>query len=248
MQASKTSSTLTLLAVLVMSNPVQAEDVEEAPPAWHHQVELGASGTSGNTQGNQYHAGYSTDYADDRDTWKFISAFDRAESNNELTAKRSYADLKKEWLWPENPWFGFSQGRYDNDDFKDWQYRFSLSGGIGYQHYKDDDGYIASRMGIGGNISRGDDYDVSTPELILALDANWHINQIQAFDFTTAFYPDLDNTGEYRNLTAINWTIKITEESRLALKLGLTNEYNSSAEEGTDHNDFTYNFSLAWRI
>ncbi|MET0027561.1 MAG: DUF481 domain-containing protein [Candidatus Thiodiazotropha sp.] len=229
-------------------NPAHAEENEEAPPTWHHQVELGANGSSGNTQASQLHAGYSADYADDYDTWKFVSAYDRAESNDELSAKRFFADLKKEWLWPDIPWFGFMQGRYDNDDFKDWQYRVSASAGVGYQHYKDDNWYVATRYGIGGNISRGDDYDVSTPELMLALDTKWHINEIQSFDFTTAFYPDLDDAGEYRNLTALNWSIKLAEESNLALKLGLTNEYNSSVEEGTDNNDFTYNFSLAWRI
>jgi putative salt-induced outer membrane protein len=230
-----------------MIHPVCAEETPP-DPQWKHQVELGTNGSSGNTDSSQIHAGYLVDYADDYDKWKFVSAYDRAKSDDKLSRNRFFADLKKEWLWPESPWFGFLQGRYDKDRFQDWDYRFSASGGIGYKLYKDDTWDVANRVGVGGFTTRGVEDDVSTPELILALDVDWAINDIESLDFSTAFYPDLDENGEYRNLTSINWRIKMVEESNLVLKLGLVNEYESLVEEGTEKNDFTYNFSLAWRF
>ena len=222
--------------------------IETPPNEWRHQLELGLNGASGNSDAMHLHVGYNSDYADTEDTWKFSSAYDRSKSDGEISGNRFFADLKKEWLWPDTPWFSFLQGRYDRDRFKDWDYRFSASGGIGYQHLKNEHWDIGSRLGLGGFISRGDDHEMSTPELILALDAAWNISRNEAFEFTTAFYPDLDEGGEYRNLTSIDWVIKMAEQRNLAIKLGLRNEYDSQVSEGTEKNDFTYHLSLAWQL
>ncbi|MET0043152.1 MAG: DUF481 domain-containing protein, partial [Candidatus Thiodiazotropha sp. 6PLUC3] len=107
---------------------------------------------------------------------------------------------------------------------------------------------IASRAGLGGFISRGDGEDISTPELLLGLDLGWIISEHERFEFSNAFYPDLDETGEYRNLTTINWAMKMSEARNLAIKLGLKNEYDSSASDEQEKNDFTYHLSLIWQI
>jgi putative salt-induced outer membrane protein YdiY len=225
---------------------VTADD--STPDIWRHQLELGVNGAAGNSDTMSIHTGFNADYADPLKTWKFTSAYDRSKSDGDVSANRFFADLKREWLWPYNPWFSFLQGRYDWDDFKEWDYRFSASSGIGYQHLQNETWDIASRMGLGGYISRGDEEDTSTPELVLALDLGWIISEYERFEFNTVFYPDLDEGGEYRNLTAINWAIKMAEERNLAIKLGLKNEYNTLTSEGEEKNDFTYNLSLLWQI
>jgi putative salt-induced outer membrane protein YdiY len=226
--------------------PACADDALEE--TWRHQLEIGLNGASGNSETANIHLGFNTDYADSLKTWKFTSAYDRSKSDGDVSANRFFADLKREWIWPEIPWFSFLQGRYDWDEFKDWDDRLSASGGIGYQHLKNDSWDIASRVGLGGAISRGSDEDEKTPELVLALDLGWLISEYERFEFTTAFYQDLDETGEYRNLTAINWAIKMAEARNLAIKLGLKNEYRSKVSEEKENNDFTYNLSLLWQI
>ncbi|MEW8223346.1 MAG: DUF481 domain-containing protein [Candidatus Thiodiazotropha taylori] len=240
------SATLSLLICCVSILPVFADDGVES--SWRHQVELGLNGASGNSETLNLHLGFNTDYADPLKTWKFSSAYDRSKSDGDISANRFFADLKRQWIWPHNPWFSFLQGRYDWDEFKDWDDRLSASGGTGYQHLKNDSWDIASRIGLGGSISRGDDEDIRIPELVLAFDLGWIISEFERFEFTTAFYPDLDDTGEYRNLTAVNWSMKMAEARNLAIKLGLRNEYDSDVSEGQENNDFTYNLSLLWQI
>jgi putative salt-induced outer membrane protein YdiY len=230
--------------------PAHADEAVEA--TWRHQLELGLNGADGNSDTANMHLGFNTDYADLRKTWKFTSAYDRAKSDGDVSANRFFADLKREWIWPETPWFSFLQGRYDWDKFKDWDDRLSASGGIGYQHLKNESWDIANRVGLGGSISRGNDEDTKTPELVLALDLGWIISEFERFEFTTAFYPDLDDNGEYRNLTAISWSIKMAEARNLAIKLGFRNEYASKVSEENEKkkekNDYTYNLSLLWQI
>jgi putative salt-induced outer membrane protein YdiY len=226
--------------------PACADDTSEV--IRRHQLEIGLNGATGSSETANMHLGFNTDYADPGKTWKFTSAYDRSKSDGNVSANRFFADLKREWIWPQIPWFSFLQGRYDWDEFKEWDDRFSASSGIGYQHLKNDSWDIASRVGLGGAISRGGDEDVKTPELVLALDIGWLISEYERFEFTTAFYPDLDETGEYRNLTAINWAIKMAEARNLAIKFGLKNEYRSNVSEEKENNDFTYNLSLLWQI
>jgi putative salt-induced outer membrane protein len=247
----------------LMSPPASSDELAPEPPPppseWKHQVELGLNSASGNTEAMSLHTGYDANYADQEDRWKFSSAYDRSKSDGKLTGNLFFSDLKKEWLWPDYPWFSFLQGRYDWNRFKEWKYRLSLSSGIGYQHFKNEAWDIRTRLGLGGNLTRGDDIDVSTPELILALDLDWTISEKEAFEFTTAFYPDLKEKGEYRNLSKINWVIKMAEANHLSIKLGLSNEYNSAiqGQEGesegadsknTEKNDFAYHLSLAWQL
>lgn len=239
-------STLTLLISSVLSHASIAD--ESTTDSWKHQLELGLNGASGNSDIMNVHLGFSTEFADSEKAWNFSTAYDRAKSDGDVSANRFFADLKREWIWSDIPWFSYMQGRYDWNQFKDWDDRISASSGIGYQHIKSDTWDIASRAGLGGFISRGDGEDISTPELLLALDLGWIISKYERFDFSNSLYPDLDETGEYRNLTTINWAMKMSEARNLAIKLGLKNEYDSSASETQEKNDFTYHLSLIWQI
>lgn len=240
--------TLTLSAFPAIAPPCAADEASSLATGWKHQVEVGINGSSGNTDATHIHAGYAADYADEQGTWKLVSAYDKSESDGEASRDQFFADLKKAWLWPDSPWFAFGQGRYDRDRFKDWDYRIAASGGIGYQLLQSDTWDIAGRLGLGGHLSRGEDYEMSTPEIIVALDAAWTITEREALSFTTAFYPSLDEAGEYRNLTTLDWIMKITEPGRLSMKLGLSNEYDSLASDESEKNDFKYHLSLVWEM
>lgn len=246
MQLKSLTTTLTLLISSVLNPAVNAD--ESITESWKHQLEFGFNGASGNSDTMNIHLGFSTEYADPEKAWNFATAYDRAKSDGDVSANRYFADLKREWIWSDIPWFSYMQGRYDWNQFKDWDHRFSATSGIGYQHLKNETWDLASRVGLGGFITRGDGEDLSTPELLFALDLGWIISEYERFEFSNSFYPDLDDTGEYRNLTTINWAMKMSEAGNMAIKLGLKNEYDSSASEEQEENDFTYNMSLIWQI
>ena len=241
-------ATLTLCSLAAIALPLAA--AEEEAPRWKHEVDVGINGASGNTDSFNAHVGYTGQYKDEDHGWKITSAYDKAEDDGEESRNQFFADLLKDWYWKGSPWFAFVQGRYDSDEFKEWDYRLSASAGAGYVFMDSDSWYLAGRAGLGGSKTYADDDGVeeSTPEAILGLEGEWSISERESFDFKTTFYPSLEESGEYRNITNLNWKMAISAQGKLAMKIGLSNEYDSLAPEGTDKSDFKYNLSLVWGL
>ncbi|MEW8505368.1 MAG: DUF481 domain-containing protein [Candidatus Thiodiazotropha sp.] len=215
---------------------------------WKHEVEAGLNGASGNSDSINLHAGYSGGYKDENHGWKFISAYDRSRSDGVESRNQFFTDLLKDWFWVDNPWFAFAQGRYDWDEFKEWDHRLAASAGVGYEFIKGESFYMVGRAGLGGNKTYGDAEEVFTREATLGLDAAWTISERESVDFKTTFYPSLEKSGEYRNITSLNWRMSMAEQGALAMKIGLVNEYDSLAAPGTEKSDFKYNLSLVWGL
>ena len=239
----KRFATLTFCALAAIAGPLAAEEA-----AWKHEVDVGLNGSTGNSESMNLHAGYNGGYKDADHGWKLTSAYDKAKSDGAESRNQFFADLLKDWYWNGSPWFAFAQGRYDWDEFKDWDYRLSASGGAGYEFIDNDSWYLAGRFGLGGNKTYGDADEEFTPEAILGMEAAWTISERESVDFKTTFYPSLDESGEYRNITTFNWKMTLSEQGKLAMKIGLINEYDSLAPPGTDKSDFKYNLSLVWGL
>jgi len=78
------------------------------------------------------------------------------------------------------------------------------------------------------------------PEALAGVDFSWQINERQSLNFSNYVYPDLGETGEFRNVTAVDWTIKIDQADGLSLKFGINNEYESNAPSDAEKNDLKY--------
>ncbi|MEN8179227.1 MAG: DUF481 domain-containing protein [Pseudomonadota bacterium] len=213
---------------------------------WKRELDIGINGSSGNSESLSAHAGFKADYEDSEDVWKFRTAYDNASSDGEESRNQFFADLEKDWLWTDSAWFAFAQGRYDWDEYKDWDHRIALSAGPGYQFVKNKIWDISGRMGLGVNKTYGDADEDLTPEALLGMHVGWTISERESIDFNTTFYPSLENGGEYRNITTFDWKMKIEESGKLAMKVGLSNEYDSEATGDVEKNDFKYYFALVW--
>ncbi|MGD9172170.1 MAG: DUF481 domain-containing protein [Candidatus Thiodiazotropha sp.] len=236
-------SPLILCLSTTLSTPLFAEGEE-----WKHELEVGLNGATGNSESISIHTGYTGKYKDEDHGWKFITAYDKTKSDGEISQNEFYADLLKDWYWNSSPWFAFSEGRYDWDEFNDWDYRLSGSAGAGYEFLDDDSWRLVSRIGLGGNKTYGDDEEEFTREATLGLEAAWTISERESVDFKTTFYPSLDERGEYRNISALNWKMVMTEKGTVAMKIGLINDYDSLADEDTEKSDFKYSLSLVWGL
>ncbi|MBT2971091.1 MAG: hypothetical protein B6D72_17465 [gamma proteobacterium symbiont of Ctena orbiculata] len=233
----------TLYAFTAIANSLGADEEN-----WKHEVEAGLNGASGNSDSINLHTGYSGSYKDANHGWKFVTAYDKARSDGVESRNQFIADLLKDWYWTDNPWFAFVQGRYDWDEFKEWDYRLAASAGVGYEFIKGASFYLVGRAGLGGNKTYGDVEEVFTQEATLGFDAAWTISERESVDFKITFYPSLEQDGEYRNISSFNWRMTMSEQGALAMKIGLINEYDSLAAPGTEKSDFKYNLSLVWGL
>jgi putative salt-induced outer membrane protein YdiY len=213
---------------------------------WERELEVGINGSDGNSESLSIHAGFKADYKDSEDVWKFRAAYDKASSDGEESRNQFFADLEKDWLWTESDWFAFAQGRYDWDEYKDWDQRISFSVGPGYQFVKNNTWDISGRVGLGGNKTYGNEDEDFTLEALLGMNVGWTISERESVDFATTYYPSLDDGGEYRNITTLDWKMKMEERGKLAMKIGLSNEYDSEATGDDEKNDFKYYLALVW--
>lgn len=216
---------------------------------WNRQLELGLNGAEGNSQNLNFRAAFKTDYEDDEDRWLYSMLYRTATSNGATTEKRFNAELFKDWLIPGEDYFYFANGRFDWDDFEDWDTRWSGFGGLGYQFLDDETWNVRGRAGIGGNQELGGTMgDEFTTEALLGVEADYTISEDQSIAFTNYLYPSLEAAADFRNTTTLDYVIKIDRDKGLSLKLGLANEHDQGTPSTSKKNDFTYYASLVWQF
>jgi len=216
---------------------------------WNRQLEIGLNGAEGNSQNLNFRAAFKADYEDDDDRWLYNMIYRTASSDGTTTEKKFNAELFKDWLVPGEDYFYFANGRYDWDDFEDWDSRWSGFGGIGYQFLDDDKWNVRGRAGVGGNQEMGGTQgDEFTTEALLGVEADYQIKDGHSFAFTNYLYPSLEDFSDFRNVTTLDYIITIDRDKGLALKLGLANEHDSATPATSKKNDFTYYASLIWQF
>ncbi len=99
-------------------------------------------------------------------------------------------------------------------------------------------------MGLGAKHVTGDEVsDETTIEAMSGLEVTRNIKDKHRIECSSILFPSLTNTGEYRNVSNLNWNIKFDYVRGFGLKVGLRNEYDSTL---TSKNDADYYVSITW--
>lgn len=215
---------------------------------WQRRFEFSADASRGNSDSTSIRVGFDGRYEDLHKRWIVESDYYRATANSETNTNKFNFDLTRDWLVPDRPWFYFVKTRYDYDDFVTYRHRATASAGIGYQFVKREDLDLLLRVGGGGSYAwdaKDDDIpDEFTPEGLIGLEGVWRVQLIYPLEFRNTFYPDLEDGGEYRNISEVSFMVPIDAGKNMYLKLGLENEYDSYTPDDTKHNDVRYAASL----
>lgn len=214
---------------------------------WSKQIQLGFTGSSGNSDAQDMLAGVRGSYADEAKRWQFDSGYFRASSDGTETKDQAFAMLLRDFLFPSKKYFAFASTRYDHDQFREWDHRLNLSGGLGYAFLDREKFDLRGRAGFGGTKtfgSPGDDEWV--PEAVLGLETEWLPAERQKLTAFTTFYPSLSEGGEYRSLSGVDWSLLLSDGLGLSLNLGVQNEYESDVAPGIEKNDLLYRASLLY--
>jgi len=215
---------------------------------WERRFDLGIAGSAGKSKNHQVNVGFTADYESEYTRIAHRTAYFRAESEDELSDHSFYSSVNRDWLRPSTPWFHFAGGRFDMDEFKDWDYRVNGNAGVGYEFANTDSFLFLGRTGLGFNQTFSGERQEFTPEGLLGVETQWDMNDHQSIKFTNTLYPSLNDSKDYRNLTSFDWLLDLNSYAGVALKVGLLNEYDSATEEGINENDFKYTVSLAWTL
>jgi putative salt-induced outer membrane protein YdiY len=214
---------------------------------WNKQLQLGFTGSSGNSDNQDYLAGLRGSFAGETKRWQFDSGYYRSTSDGDATKSQAFAALLRDFLFVGERYFAFASTRYDYDQFQEWDHRLNVAAGGGYAFVDGEAFDLRGRLGFGGTKtfgSPGDDEWV--PEALIGLEAEWLPLERQKVTAFTTFLPSLTDGGEYRNLSGVDWSLLLSDHVGLSLNLGVQNEYESDVPAGIERNDLLYRAALLY--
>ena len=238
---------LTLAFLLCAGWPapsVAGQNSSKAASAWPSRFELGLSGSEGTSSTLDFRAAVNTDHKSTRKELKLDSAYYYGRSEGETTKDQFTAGGRQDWFLPNSPWLYFAQGRYDYNSFQTWTQRLGAHGGGGYQYINRPDLSLTQRFGGGVIQEFGSEQKDPKLEALLALDFNHSLGERQKLNAHLTLYPDLSYLGQYRVVSAADWSTRISGADRLDLKIGMTDEYISQTRPGIKKNNLNYYTSL----
>lgn len=229
----------------------------EVPPVpWRSVLELGGNITDGATETTNFTTKFSTTqtkpFKTTRVNMNYRIATDRRQRGRNVN--RFDIGLFSEMRDEDSRWNIFTQGRYEIAEFEAWDQRLTASGGLGYQFMDvkgvDEGGAtvdlfkLTGRLGSGLRQEYGSDNNQVVPEGLLGLDFDYRVSATQRITGNSRYYPDLDQGGELRIESNLNWTIDLDQMRGVSLRLGFQHEYDSQRPASIPKNDYSARVTL----
>jgi len=224
---------------------IESEKPPVPEPRWVSKVEAGLNGSLGNTRSRNLIAGLVSDYKPPMSLWHFESRYFGKEDEGETTQSRFYAMLRKDWLIREGSRYTvFAEGRYDRDQFQQWEQRATAAAGVAYKFIQEERTKIGFRVGGTATkewgVENPDVDDDIRPEALLGVEANWKIDGTKEFSAQATYFPDLSDLPEYRVLATAGISYRLNEKGTLNLRGGVEYEYDTHTLEPFKRADLRY--------
>lgn len=213
-------------------------------PEWKSSIQLALDASFGNTDEQSFRFGFKTDRETERMRTRIRAAYYLSLTDGDRTDNEGFASLQNDWLMPESKWFLWASGRYDYDQFNEWEHRVAVHGGPGYELINRENFKLNLRGG--GGVTREWNREATRPELMVGADFDWKISDRQSLNGDTAVYFDMDDTGEFRSLSSLGWSYKFGDNTNMAFSAGLEHEYQSTNTDPEDKNDLRIFAGLQW--
>lgn len=229
-----------------------AAEAEFNPPpplgffeGWEGSVEAGLNGTTGNSENFNFRLGLNAARLTDDMETRYDALYRYNTSEGEDTANRFETGLRNDWLFEDSPWRLFAQGRYEFDEFQDWDHRISGFAGVGYEFIDNDTTTLVGRAGLGGALTIGGNDEDFTPEALLGLDFTHKFDDSQQIALGTEVFPSLDPIGDYRVNSYADYTVTVNPDTNMFLKLGVMHRWDSDPGDAR-RSDLDYYLTLGW--
>ena len=208
---------------------------------WDKDLTVGFSGSEGDTDEADVLVGASLGYSDDHRHFELDGRYELSYADDEIDDHNARVTALRDQLFPDSRWFFFNYAAYDYDDFEAWKHRVSTGMGPGYRIIPKGAFQLTARAGPFITYEFGDEED-ARPEGAFGLFSLWTIREGNTVRLSDIFLQTLDH-WEYRNVSRLEWKIRVTAARGLSLKFGVDNEYDSASEDSK--NDFTYYSALS---
>ena len=229
--------------------PAPPTPTPDPGPRWHSKLEFGFAATEGNSETANLILAFNTAIDRGHDQYDFDSRYALRSSRGDRSENKLTAGLLAQWPLSNPRWSYFAQSRYDFDEFQSWDHRVTGGGGMGY-HLIDinevdpagnasDVFDVRIRLGLGLRREYGSTNERLQPEGIFGGDLVWQLNSHQRLAAGTTFFPNLEETSEFRVVTKAEWVLDLDTLDGLSLKLGLAHEFQSVTDPGIEESDLS---------
>lgn len=212
---------------------------------WDGGVELGLSGTDGNAESLSLRAG--ADLKRTTDIYEIGTDFTylKASASGEETQHSAQLNTKYEYFFGESAWSYFLKNSLEYDEFKAFDLRIVLNGGVGYKFIRTDTVTLSGRLGAGASHEIHSPDNRWLPEAVFGADYEWKISDRQKVELQADYFPSWEDFNDYRLVTDFGWEILLDEAANLSLKLSVNDRYDSTPN-GRRPNDVDYAILLLW--
>ncbi|MFI4875970.1 MAG: YdiY family protein [Blastopirellula sp. JB062] len=215
---------------------------------WDNSVELGINGQSGNTESLSLRSGakIKREGAATKTIADIIYA--RTSNNGKRTQNNALSNAKIEWPFSNRRWHFYAKNGLEYDEFKDFDLRLWVSGGLGYQVVQTDDTKLTVELGSGFSKEYGSPDEEYKPEGAMTVMLDHDFNKRNSLEAKYEYYPEWEQFGEYRSITDVGYKILLDDEANLSLKFGLINRFDSTPGVDKKKNDVNYSVLLLWKL
>jgi putative salt-induced outer membrane protein YdiY len=221
-----------------------------APPqlvTWDGSVELGINGTTGNADTFSMRAGADLKRETDFALWEVKFTYAKTEADSVQTQHNALFRAKFEKLATDSPWTLFTRLGLEYDEFRDFDLRLTLNGGLGYRLIDTDMTKLKPRLGAGIARKFGAADDDIVPEATLGLDFEHKIGDRHRLRATVDYFPSFESLSDYRVVSDTGWEILLHQATNMSLKFSVIDRYDSTPE-GAKANDLDYAVLLLWNL
>ncbi len=241
--------------VLIVDEPMPLEEATRHwyDPRWMFPgkvsggFELGLNGSDGNSEAFSMKTGFNFKHKTDWDEFAVDLAYNKATADGAQTQHNAQFNASYERSIKDSKWSLFLKDSTLYDEFKPYDLRVALNGGVSYTAIKTEATTWKVRFGAGGSVEIGGVSESWIPEGVLGTDFDKQLTDRQKISLTSDFFPDWRDASNYRVVTKASYEVLLDEVHNLNLKLSLNDQYDSTPN-GAKPNDIFYSIVLLWKM
>jgi putative salt-induced outer membrane protein YdiY len=214
---------------------------------WVNTAEFGVNGAAGNSDSFAMQAGSRFKRKTKATVFELKMTHNRAKANSIETQNNSLLFADWERLSNNSPWTLFSKFGLEADEFRAFDIRLNVNGGVGYQWISTDALTFKTRFGSGVSREFGGPDNAWKPEAVFGATYEHQVTKRHKLLGKIDYYPNWGNFADYRVVADAGWEYLLDDDGNLSFKLGMTDRYDSTPN-GLNPNDINYNALLLYKF
>jgi putative salt-induced outer membrane protein YdiY len=217
---------------------------EVAAPEWTGTFGSGLNGQSGNSESLDINMTLNLDRETDVSSTNIQANYFYGSNSIATVTDRAFAQFRQERKLVNDRWSMYFQGAWEIDQFKDYDYRVALHGGLAYVVFDEDFRKWKLRFGSGASKEVGGATEEWIPELQFGTDWERKLTETTKVFAIVDFYPNVSDFGDFRVNTNAGFNFLVDAERNINLRLFAMNRYDSTPPAGNNENDLDYGMAL----